>query len=182
MSAGGTLYEADSGAATPVASLGGIGSLRGVHNAQNAAAAVAVARCLGLDKATIAKGLRTFPGLAHRMEEVGRRGRVLFVNDSKATNADAAAKALASFDRIYWIAGGRAKEGGIAGLGGFPAADCQGVSHRRGGGRVRQNHRGPCSRRGIEHARHRGGIGRARCRGGSVARVGRAPVAGLCVL
>jgi UDP-N-acetylmuramoylalanine--D-glutamate ligase len=50
------------------------------------------------------------------MEEVGRRGRVLFVNDSKATNADAAAKALASFSRIYWIAGGRAKEGGIAEL------------------------------------------------------------------
>ena len=64
-------------------------------------------------------GLRTFRGLPHRMEEVGRRGRVLFVNDSKATNADAAAKALASFERIYWIAGGRPKEGGIDGLADF---------------------------------------------------------------
>ena len=60
--------------------------------------------------------MRTFPGLAHRMEIVGRRGRVLFVNDSKATNADAAAKALASFEPIYWIAGGQAKSGGIDSL------------------------------------------------------------------
>ena len=57
--------------------------------------------------------MESFPGLAHRMEVVGRRGRVLFVNDSKATNADAAAKALATFEPIYWIAGGQAKEGGI---------------------------------------------------------------------
>ena len=104
------------GASVRVASLTGIGALRGAHNAQNASAAVAVARALGLDQRTIVKGLQSFPGLAHRMEEVGRRGRVLFVNDSKATNADAAAKALASFAPIYWIAGGRPKEGGIAPL------------------------------------------------------------------
>jgi UDP-N-acetylmuramoylalanine--D-glutamate ligase len=104
------------GASLRVASLAGIGALRGAHNAQNAAAAVAVARACGLDQATIVKGLKSFPGLAHRMEEVGRRGRVLFVNDSKATNADAAAKALASFAPIYWIAGGRPKEGGIVPL------------------------------------------------------------------
>jgi UDP-N-acetylmuramoylalanine--D-glutamate ligase len=112
----GALFVAEDGAARRLAALDGIGSLRGQHNAENAAAAVAVARALGLRSAEIAAGLRSFPGLPHRMEEVGRRGRVLFVNDSKATNADAAAKALASFDRIYWIAGGLAKEGGIASL------------------------------------------------------------------
>jgi UDP-N-acetylmuramoylalanine--D-glutamate ligase len=112
----GVLFVAEDGASRRIGSLDGVGSLRGLHNAQNAAAAVAVARALGLRSAEIAEGLRSFPGLPHRMEEVGRRGRVLFVNDSKATNADAAAKALSSFNRIYWIAGGRAKEGGIASL------------------------------------------------------------------
>jgi UDP-N-acetylmuramoylalanine--D-glutamate ligase len=112
----GALYVAEDGASHRIVSLDGIGSLRGLHNAQNAAAAVAVVRSLGLRNAEIVEGLKSFPGLPHRMEEVGRRGRVLFVNDSKATNADAAAKALGSFTRIYWIAGGRAKEGGIAGL------------------------------------------------------------------
>jgi UDP-N-acetylmuramoylalanine--D-glutamate ligase len=112
----GGLFVSENGAARRVATLDGIGSLRGRHNAENAAAAVAVGRALGLGSAALAAGLKTFPGLAHRMEEVGHRGRVLFVNDSKATNEDAAAKALASFERVYWIAGGRAKEGGIAGL------------------------------------------------------------------
>ncbi|MBB3949187.1 UDP-N-acetylmuramoyl-L-alanine--D-glutamate ligase [Aureimonas jatrophae] len=97
-------------------SLGGIGSLRGAHNGQNAAAAVATLRALGLSFPEIEAGLRSFPGLAHRMEEVARVGSVLFVNDSKATNADAAAPALGSFPRIHWIAGGLPKEGGIASL------------------------------------------------------------------
>jgi UDP-N-acetylmuramoylalanine--D-glutamate ligase len=88
-------------------------ALRGEHNGQNAAFAFAAARALGLDAETIARGLASFGGLAHRMEEVGRRGRVLFVNDSKATNADAAEKALLSFRDIHWILGGKAKEGGI---------------------------------------------------------------------
>ncbi len=114
--AGADIVAVADGASTRIASLTGIGALRGAHNAQNAAAAVAVARALGLDAAAIVRGLAGFPGLAHRMEEVGRRGRVLFVNDSKATNADAAAKALASFAPIYWIAGGRPKEGGITSL------------------------------------------------------------------
>ena len=112
----GTLYIAEDGASRPIASLDGIGSLRGRHNAQNAAAAIAAVRALGLGDAEIVEGLKRFPGLPHRMEEVGRRGRVLFVNDSKATNADATEKALSSFQRIYWIAGGRAKEGGIMSL------------------------------------------------------------------
>jgi UDP-N-acetylmuramoylalanine--D-glutamate ligase len=112
----GILHVAEDGSARPVASLAGIGSLRGRHNAQNAAAAVAAVRALGLRSAEIAEGLKRFPGLPHRMEEVGRRGRVLFINDSKATNADATEKALSSFPRIYWIAGGLPKEGGIASL------------------------------------------------------------------
>jgi UDP-N-acetylmuramoylalanine--D-glutamate ligase len=90
--------------------------LPGVHNAQNAAAAAAVALDLGLSEADIAAGLAGYPGLPHRQERVGERRGVLFVNDSKATNADSAARALASYDRVVWIAGGEAKEGGIAPL------------------------------------------------------------------
>ena len=101
---------------SPVAELGGIGSLRGLHNAQNAACAAAAALALGLDPAAIQAGLRSFPGLAHRMEEIGRRGAILFVNDSKATNADSAAQALACFSDIFWIAGGKPKTGGIESL------------------------------------------------------------------
>jgi UDP-N-acetylmuramoylalanine--D-glutamate ligase len=63
--------------------------------------------------------LSSFPGLEHRMEQVGRIGKVVFVNDSKATNADAASKALASYRDIHWIAGGKAKDGGAAGLEAF---------------------------------------------------------------
>jgi len=102
-----------SGKSWVIADLAGIPSLRGAHNAQNAAAAVAALGELANDPARVQQGLSSFPGLAHRMEEVGRRGRVLFVNDSKATNADAAEKALSSFDHIHWIIGGVPKEGGI---------------------------------------------------------------------
>ncbi len=112
----GVLVEMDGGQEIARADLAGIGSLRGTHNWQNAAAAYALARSQGLEPGTIQQGLKTFAGLAHRMEQVARAGSVLFVNDSKATNADAASKALASFDDIYWIVGGRAKEGGLAGL------------------------------------------------------------------
>ena len=96
-----------------VADLSASPALRGAHNGQNAAFAFAAARALGLSDEEIGDGLRTFPGLAHRMEQVGRRGRALFVNDSKATNADAAEKALLTFTDIFWILGGKAKEGGI---------------------------------------------------------------------
>ena len=112
----GILHEVENGKELAEISLAGIGSLRGAHNWQNAAAAYALVRSQGLDAGTIAKGMRSFAGLAHRMEQVGRLGRVLFVNDSKATNADATGKALASFDTIYWIIGGRPKEGGLTGL------------------------------------------------------------------
>jgi UDP-N-acetylmuramoylalanine--D-glutamate ligase len=107
------IMRASSSGAVLVADISGIGSLRGLHNAQNAACAVAAALALGLDPAAVQAGLRSFPGLAHRMEEIGRRGAILFVNDSKATNADSAAQALACFSDIYWIAGGKPKTGGI---------------------------------------------------------------------
>ncbi|WP_292382245.1 UDP-N-acetylmuramoyl-L-alanine--D-glutamate ligase, partial [Mesorhizobium sp.] len=116
---GTNLMEAVHGRYSRVAFLEGIGSLRGQHNAQNALAAVAACLKVGLDLGEIQSGLESFPGLAHRMEQVGRKDHVLFVNDSKATNADAAAPALSSFSRIYWIAGGLPKEGGIEPLRGF---------------------------------------------------------------
>jgi UDP-N-acetylmuramoylalanine--D-glutamate ligase len=117
--AAGRIMRATASGVTPIAELGGIGSLRGQHNAQNAACAAAAALALGLEPAAIQAGLRSFPGLAHRMEELGRRGAVLYVNDSKATNADSAAQALACFSDIFWIAGGKPKTGGIESLRGF---------------------------------------------------------------
>src|SRR6201992_1368077 len=114
-----TIWRADGGARRAVAKLGGIGSLRALHNAQNAACAAAAALALGVAGDTLQKGLRSFPGLAHRMEQVGRRDHVLFVNDSKGTNADATAHALSSFPDIFWIAGGKPKAGGITSLAGY---------------------------------------------------------------
>ena len=111
-----TIVRAAGGARSEIAAIGGIGSLRGLHNAQNAACASACALALGVAKDVLQQGLRSFPGLAHRMEQVGRRGRVLFVNDSKGTNADAAAHALSSFADVFWIAGGQPKLGGITSL------------------------------------------------------------------
>ena len=111
-----TIWRASGGARSEVARIGGIGSLRGLHNAQNAACAAACAIALGISGEVLQKALRSFPGLAHRMEQVGRRHHVLFVNDSKGTNADAAARALSSFSDIFWIAGGKPKLGGITSL------------------------------------------------------------------
>ena len=116
---GDAIIRAGGGNTQVIARLAGIGSLRGVHNAQNAACATAAALALGLDPDAIQQGLRSFPGLAHRMEELGRKGKVLFVNDSKATNADSAARALACFSDIHWIAGGKPKSGGIRPLAEF---------------------------------------------------------------
>ena len=115
----GEVMRAAGGTAHSIAKLGGIGSLRGLHNAQNAACATAAALALGLDANQIQQGLRSFPGLAHRMEQIGRKGAVLYVNDSKATNADSAAQALACFNDIFWILGGKPKTGGIASLAAF---------------------------------------------------------------
>ena len=88
-------------------------SLQGPHNLENAAAAIEVCDILGLSGGQIRAALRTFPGLPHRMERVGERGGVLYINDSKATNTAAAAPALAAFDKIHWIVGGQAKEPGL---------------------------------------------------------------------
>jgi UDP-N-acetylmuramoylalanine--D-glutamate ligase len=93
--------------------------LPGRHNWQNAAAAFAAARCLGLAPDLAARGIVSFPGLAHRQELIATIAGVRYVNDSKATNADATAKALACYDDICWIAGGVGKEGGIASLASF---------------------------------------------------------------
>jgi len=99
------------------ADLAGIGSLRGRHNLQNALAASAAAMTLGASAAEVAAALATFPGLPHRLEEIGRLGATLFINDSKATNADSAGTALAAFERdVFWILGGRHKQGGITSL------------------------------------------------------------------
>jgi UDP-N-acetylmuramoylalanine--D-glutamate ligase len=108
--------------AVKLASLSGIATLRGRHNAQNALGAVAAVReCLnwlGRSSDIDWQGaLASFPGLPHRMEEIGRIGKALFINDSKATNADSTEKALLSFPRdVFWIVGGKPKAGGVARL------------------------------------------------------------------
>ena len=90
--------------------------LRGSHNHQNVAAALAVCAQFGVSPALVVQSAKRFGALPHRMEEIARIGKTLFINDSKATNAAAAARALGAFENIYWIAGGRAKEGGVASL------------------------------------------------------------------
>ena len=109
----GRLYDSNSGQAQFVGSLSDCMALPGRHNHQNAAAAYAACRSLGLDPQTIMEGIRTFPGLAHRLEMVGEIDGVKFVNDSKATNAEAAEQALKAYKKAYWIAGGVSKAEGI---------------------------------------------------------------------
>ena len=95
-------------------------TLRGRHNIQNALAASAAAMILGVTPEQVAAGLQSFPGLAHRLEQIGTLGRTLFINDSKATNADSTVNALAAFEGgIHWILGGKPKEGGITSLRAF---------------------------------------------------------------
>ena len=106
----GRLYAGDG---RPLADLRGIESLRGAHNWQNAGCAFAAVRALGLGEAQIAQAMSSFPGLAHRMERIAVIDGVAFVNDSKATNADAAEKALRAYEQVHWIAGGVPKAGGI---------------------------------------------------------------------
>ncbi|WP_284776392.1 UDP-N-acetylmuramoyl-L-alanine--D-glutamate ligase [Agrobacterium sp. lyk4-40-TYG-31] len=113
---GSRIMKAQGGTSSLLVDLDGIQTLRGSHNAQNAAAAIAACLAVGISEDEVRAGLSSFPGLKHRMQPVGRRGNVTFVNDSKATNADAAAPALSSYDRIYWIAGGLPKAGGISSL------------------------------------------------------------------
>jgi UDP-N-acetylmuramoylalanine--D-glutamate ligase len=115
----GVLYDAQNGAAVKVMALDEAKNLPGAHNWQNAALAYAAVKPFVKEPRAIAEAIASFPGLAHRMESVGSIGKTAFVNDSKATNADAAAKALAVYPDIFWIAGGKAKEGGIEPLAPF---------------------------------------------------------------
>jgi UDP-N-acetylmuramoylalanine--D-glutamate ligase len=94
-------------------------TLRGAHNLQNALCAFAAIKALGYEAAAINAAMRSFSGLAHRLEIIGTLNGVLFVNDSKATNADSTEKALLTYPNAYWIAGGKAKEGGIKPLSDF---------------------------------------------------------------
>ncbi len=91
-------------------------ALPGAHNAQNAAAASAMARFMGVEWEKIAEGLVTYPGLPHRQQLVAKRGGISFINDSKATNADAASRAMGCYEAFIWIAGGVGKAGGIEDL------------------------------------------------------------------
>ena len=130
-----------------IAELGGIGSLRGLHNAQNAACAAAAALALGLDAGGDPGGLALVSRASRTAwRRSAARGAVLFVNDSKATNADSAAQALACFDDIFWIAGGKPKTGGIDVAARVLPAHPQGLSDRRGGGRFRRDARRPTCR------------------------------------
>lgn len=103
------LLDGIEGVAVPIGNLKGAATLRGKHNWQNAAAAYAAARSVGLGAGCIFRALASFPGLDHRLQRVAARDGIEFINDSKATNIDAASKALGTFDRIYWIAGGKPK-------------------------------------------------------------------------
>jgi len=99
-----------------VGSLNGIAKLHGAHNHQNAAATYAALRLLGLQAEEIMEAFRSFPGLPHRQFPVRSVNGVVYINDSKATNAEATSKALANYRNIYWIVGGREKDGGLKGL------------------------------------------------------------------
>ncbi|MGA7675225.1 MAG: UDP-N-acetylmuramoyl-L-alanine--D-glutamate ligase [Rhizomicrobium sp.] len=112
----GVLYDAQGERAEKIMDLKTAQHLPGAHNWQNAALAYAAIKPYVKDVRAIAAAIADFPGLAHRIENVGRIGKVRFVNDSKATNADAAERALVCFTDIFWIAGGKPKEGGIAPL------------------------------------------------------------------
>lgn len=111
--AGGTLYDQTADTRGGVMDIGAVPTLPGAHNRQNAAAAYAVARALGVPGERIAEAIASFPGLAHRQETCAIVDGVAYVNDSKATNGTAAARALACYEGVHWIAGGQAKEGGL---------------------------------------------------------------------
>lgn len=114
--ANGVLHDRRGGKTVAKIDLRNMPALKGKHNWQNACMAYGAARAIGVAVADIETAMKSFPGLAHRMQQVATVSGVPFINDSKATNADATEKALASFDNIYWIAGGIAKSGGIEAL------------------------------------------------------------------
>ncbi|MHA1601095.1 MAG: UDP-N-acetylmuramoyl-L-alanine--D-glutamate ligase [Alphaproteobacteria bacterium] len=112
----GTLIDDSEDSAVRILDLKDAANLPGTHNWQNAAAAYAASKAAGIEPSDIASGLRSFPGLSHRQEMVAVIEGIAYINDSKATNADAAGKALACYETIYWIAGGQPKDGGLASL------------------------------------------------------------------
>lgn len=112
----GSLIDDISGNTHPIFDMAQAPALPGSHNAQNAAAAYAACRAVGMDEKQIVNGFKNYPGLSHRQELISTIRNIRFINDSKATNADAAGKALACYQHIYWIIGGKAKEGGLQGL------------------------------------------------------------------
>lgn len=114
--ADGWLIDDMSGAQTRILDLNTVTHMPGRHNWQNIAFAYGLSRARGVDATKIIDGVMSFPGLAHRQERLGTLDGVVFVNDSKATNAEASAKALSAYQNIYWIVGGKPKEGGIEGL------------------------------------------------------------------
>jgi UDP-N-acetylmuramoylalanine--D-glutamate ligase len=115
----GVLYDALAGRAAKVMEMSAASRLPGTHNWQNAALAYGAVKPFVSDVKAIAAAIASFPGLAHRMEDVAHIGKAVFINDSKATNADATARALAVYPDIFWIAGGKPKEGGIEPLSSF---------------------------------------------------------------
>jgi UDP-N-acetylmuramoylalanine--D-glutamate ligase len=112
----GWLVDDTDGKQVAALEIGRVLTLPGRHNRQNAAAAYAATKAAGVAPPIIAAAINSYPGLAHRQESGGFVDGVLYVNDSKATNAEAAAMALACYRDIYWIVGGRPKQGGLAGL------------------------------------------------------------------
>ncbi|HWM60511.1 MAG TPA: hypothetical protein VNN98_00090, partial [Rhizomicrobium sp.] len=113
------LYDAMGARAVKVMDMAAAAHLPGAHNWQNAALAYGAVKPFISDTKAIAAAIASFPGLAHRMEDVGHIGKTVFINDSKATNADATARALAVYPDIFWIAGGKPKDGGIDSLAPF---------------------------------------------------------------
>jgi UDP-N-acetylmuramoylalanine--D-glutamate ligase len=115
----GALYDAMGARAVKIMDMADAPHLPGTHNWHNAALAYGAVKPFIADAKSIAAAIASFPGLAHRMEDVGKIGKVAFINDSKATNADATARALAVYPDIFWIAGGKPKEGGVESLSAF---------------------------------------------------------------
>ncbi len=112
----GYLIENKYGEDVKVGSLGGLETLRGLHNQQNAAFTYVAAKTFSLEDSAVFKAFATYAGLPHRQYLVTQNNNVSYINDSKATNAEAAAKALSSYDNIFWIVGGKPKNGGLKGL------------------------------------------------------------------
>lgn len=112
----GILFDAIDGAVHQISDLKGFNTLPGVHNQQNIAAVYTVARLMNLKSVKIIEAIQSYPGLPHRMFLVRTINGIRYINDSKATNGDAAGKALACYDNIHWIIGGQAKDGGLSGL------------------------------------------------------------------